>query len=548
MPHLKRLLPSAASLTLLFFTSTVSAQTQPNAQEPAETPEQPEIIIEQPDRVDTGMCHARANDNILNKVLVRVMPKPGNAPVVPTGPGYYSALDVITGNYRQKRPKFPYSAISLMINSFFDADFRYLADPANTQHDLFDPLHSMHLGKHWLFATGGEARWRYHSETNSRLSGRDNHYSLLRTRVFGDLNYDNRIRAFVEFLDARIFGADLPPLAVDADRTDLLNAFIDFKLWDKNGSQAWGRVGRQELLLGSQRVVSPLDWVNTRRTFEGARFMWVSEKLDLDLFWSQPVIPADGEFDQVDDDRHFAGAWLSYRPQKGQFLDLYYLFLDDDSPPILLGQDRFFNQSIHTVGFRWTKSRHGFLWDLETMLQFGDRGSESIFAGAATAGAGYHFEHLPMQPTFWVYYDYASGDQNPDGGDHFSTFNQLFPFGHYYLGWIDLVGRQNIHDINAHLFLYPTKWITVWAQYHHFELASARDALYNAAGIAIRRDPTGAAGRDVGDEIDIVINVHLGTHSDLLLGYSKLFTGSFLDRTGPGRSPEFFFGQYSFRW
>jgi hypothetical protein len=34
-------------------------------------------------------------------------------------------------------------------------------------------------------------------------------------------------------------------------------------------------------------------------------------------------------------------------------------------------------------------------------------------------------------------------------------------------------------------------------QYHHFELAQSRDALYNAAGVAIRRDPTGLAGTNV---------------------------------------------------
>ena len=46
-------------------------------------------------------------------------------------------------------------------------------------------------------------------------------------------------------------------------------------------------------------------------------------------------------------------------------------------------------------------------------------------------------------PTFWAYYDYASGDSDPtDGRSH--TFNDLYPFGHYYLGWIDQVGFLEI--------------------------------------------------------------------------------------------------------
>jgi hypothetical protein len=182
------------------------------------------------------------------------------------------------------------------------------------------------------------------------------------------------------------------------------------------------------------------------------------------------------------------------------------------------------------------------------MLQFGERGASDILAGAASAGLGYHFECRPMSPVVWLYYDYASGDQTPNEGD-FNTFNQLFPFGHYYLGWLDFVGRQNIHDLNAHLYVYPTKWITVNLQYHHFELASRHDALYNAGGTAIRRDPTGAAGRNVGNELDLIVNFHLTRRSDLLIGYSYLWAGRFLEQTGPGQDdPSLFYVMYNFRW
>jgi Alginate export len=179
------------------------------------------------------------------------------------------------------------------------------------------------------------------------------------------------------------------------------------------------------------------------------------------------------------------------------------------------------------------------------MYQFGERGPQRISAAAFTTGGGYHFARLPMNPQLWVYYDYATGD---DLGGTFTTFNQLFPFGHLYLGFLDLVGRQNIHDLNVHLGLYPVPWVFFWAQYHHFTLDVARDALFNPASVPLRRDPTGRAGSDVGDEIDLLTNFHLGPHSDVLLGYSKLFAGEFIRRTGSPRSPELFYVQYSFRW
>src|SRR5207344_471812 len=114
-------------------------------------------------------------------------------------------------------------------------------------------------------------------------------------------------------------------LPIDQNKSDLLNAFIDVKLADLGGNPAYVRVGRQELLFGSQRLISPLDWANTRRTFQGARLFRATEKFDFDLFWAQPVIPNPIALDSVDNNINFAGAWATYRSKKGTFLDFYYL-------------------------------------------------------------------------------------------------------------------------------------------------------------------------------------------------------------------------------
>jgi hypothetical protein len=477
---------------------------------------------------------------------VRVFPRLGDFQVLPSGPGYYSLHDVLTGTWREGPPKFPYPPFGVMPYSFFDADFRYLDSPANEQHDLLDCLHRIELGDDWLFNTGGEFRWRYMNESDSRLTTTNNTYDLFRTRVYGDLWYRDIFRVYVEYLDAESSAQDLPPLPIDRDRSDLLNAFIDVKVCEIEGSPAYLRVGRQELLFGSERLISPLDWANTRRTFEGVRGFYTSDKFDLDAFWVQPVIPDPSRFDSVDDKQNFAGVWATYRPEKGQALDLYYLMLDNANHTSVLGlMPAPF--TVHTLGGRSSGDWNDWLWDVEPMLQLGEHGSQNILAGAASVGGGYHFEEQPLNPTLWFYFDWASGTDHPGTGSY-NTFNQLFPFGHYYLGWLDLVGRQNIQDANAHLFLYPTKWITVWMQYHHFMLDSSRDALYNAAGVAIRRDPTGQAGTNVGDEFDLVLNFHLGPHSDLLTGYSKLFAGTFIDKSGPAVSPGLTYVQYEFRW
>lgn len=189
-------------------------------------------------------------------------------------------------------------------------------------------------------------------------------------------------------------------------------------------------------------------------------------------------------------------------------------------------------------------------WDFEGAMQLGSVAGQSVIAGMGTAGAGYHWKDAPLSPTVWAYYDYASGDNEPNLGTA-HTFNQLFPFGHCYLGWTDQVGRQNIHDLNFHLYLFPTEWIQCQLQFHNFWLAARQDALYNFAGNAIRRDPTGQAGSFVGNELDVIVNFHLNKHTDFLTGYAYLFGGEFLRNTsGPNAAvnTSVFSAMINYRW
>lgn len=480
---------------------------------------------------------------------VCIFPRPGFFPNQPTGCGYYSLQDQIRGECREAPPKYGYPCFGLMQPSFFDADFRYLDDPKNTDHDVFDALKRIHLGDNWLFSTGGSIWNRYMNEYNSRLTEQDNVYDLTRVRLYGDLWYQDRLRLYTEVIGAYTVWQDLPPLAIDENKGDILNLFLDLKLMELGGKPAYLRVGRQEILLGSQRLISPLEWANTRRTFQGVRGFRQGEKFDLDLFWLQPVVPNASKLDSVDNNVNFFGAWGTYRPDKNRTLDAYYLGLDNTNRVTQQGIVRS-PSTTHTLGTRYSGNRDQFLYDAELALQLGSRGSRDIVAGMATLGAGYFFKDAVLTPTVWMYYDYASGDNNPNAGN-FNTFNQTFPFGHYYFGWADLVGRQNIQDLNFHCYLYPTKWMTVWLQYHKFWLAAQRDALYNAGGVAIRRDATGLAGNDVGDEFDLVLNFHLTKHLDILTGYSYLFGGDFLQRTsGPNAAVDssLYYLQFNYRW
>jgi hypothetical protein len=503
------------------------------------------------------------------------IPRPGDFLLPPQGPGYYTALDWIRGDIKDKPPASPYPP--LYWNAFFDCDFRYLDAPNAQPVDCFDYLKRMHFlcsdgcdPSGWMLSVGGEFRYRYNNEIGGafgRLNGKDDRYDLFRTRLYTDLWYRDCFRIYVEYLDAHINGEDEKPLSTDVDKSDLLNAFVDIKLFELDDHPGYARVGRQELLYGSQRLISSPDFLNARRTFEGARILWHNDDWKIDGFWVRPVLNIPDRFDFADHNRQFAGLFTTYRPAQGQAIDLYWLYLESDIPVtkgFVPGGRAGYN--LNTFGMRYSGDRKmseilgncgrcsdlcgSLLWDMEGGVQFGDYSNRDVIAGFSSTGLGYAFNGLPMQPQLWTYFDYASGTPNLTGTGAFETFNQLFPFGHYYLGFLDEVGRENIHDLNFQATVYPAKWITFLAQYHVFRLDQARDALYGVTpGYPINRfDPSGRAGTNVGDELDLLTTFLLDRHNTLQVGYSKLFSGDFIKQTGVNTSPEYFYVQYYLRF
>lgn len=492
---------------------------------------------------------AAAKGTFADTPPVFVFPRLGLYPVFPSGPGYYSAFDFALDNYREQPPPFPWGRISLKPFPFYDVDFRYLDDPKNTFHTWSDFLKRRRIGDDWLFSSGGEFRDRFMHETDSRLTETVNSYEQLRTLLYGSLWYRDDIGFFAQFIDAQSFGNDLAPVLIDVDRSDLVDLFVDVKLLEWEDRPVYVRGGRQELSLGSQRLVSNLEWANTLRTFQGVRAFRNGENWDTTAFWLQPIIPDPSHFDSPDWRQNFSGIWATYRGKPGRFWDLYALNLEDSRQTAVGRGGVLGGQNVTTLGTRIVGDVESeWLYDAELMWQVGRHSNQNLMAAATSTGLGYNFKDVTATPQVWVYYDYASGDKDPGTGNTFTTFNQLYPFGHYYLGYLDLVARQNIQDLNAQLVAFPTKWIYLLMQYHNFHLANAQSPLFNAAGLPSRSDPTGQAGTYVGNEIDFLVNFHLSAHQDILIGYSKLFAGPFIERTGPDVSPELFYLQHQLRW
>ncbi len=416
---------------------------------------------------------------------------------------------------------------------FFNNDFSYLDAPDYVSHDPFDALKRIDLTPRTLLDIGGEYRLRFHDEDNIQLNGRDNEYLLQRARLYVDLRYDDWLRFYGELIDSTISGNSQPPRASEVDRADFDDLFFEVKLADDGaGGELRTRVGRQEIDCGSQRLLGSAEWSNDRNTFDGFMAFWKSKTWDVNAFWTRPVPFAltgngdDRNFRPPDFTEQFMGVFAAWHEVKDQTVELYFLRLERDRA-VLRGDLPLVPFDANTFSGRWLGRQADWLWEMEGGFQFGRFAGDPQTAAFTTIGAGHQWKGLPWAPTAWAYYDWASGDADPLN-HHRGTFNQLFPQAHRYLGLSDIVGRQNIEDWNLLLTARPCDRLTLLAEAHFFRLAEARDSLYSTGGNALRSDPTGRAGSDVGQELDFSVRARLTLHAELLVTYGHFFAGSFI--------------------
>ncbi|HET6880981.1 MAG TPA: alginate export family protein [Pirellulales bacterium] len=472
---------------------------------------------------------------------------------------------------QEKRP-----AMEAYKRLYYDNDFSYLNDPDNREYYLGDIFKQWRVGprRRGMLDLGGEYRLRDHHEFNLRehnLTGLSDDFLLQRTRFYGNLQIDEGLRLYGEALDSATSFQRHPPLATEENGIEAINLFADIRLLDGERGDLWGRIGRQELAYGNERLVSPAEWNNILRTFDGAKLFWRGKKWDIDAFWVRPVafgiLPTNQiSRGQIDTTQDFYGVWSTFDPAPEpdevaeesetpntgtlikQTFDFYYLGLNVWDPPVTAAFP--VNASYQTIGSRWQGSRGNWLWELQGSYQFGRYGSGLQSAGMTVSGIGYELADRRIKPRMWLYYDWASGDANPNNGVH-GTFNQLFPWAHRYFGFMDLVGRQNIRDLNVLFTASPTKRTNLTLWYHIFHLAQARDALYNSSGVPIRISPTGAAGTYVGQELDLLYQIVFNPRADVVFGYSHFFAGSFVKATNPlgvSGNADFYYSQWTWRF
>ena len=437
-----------------------------------------------------------------------------------------SSYSIVVAEPAKAGPKFK--------NLRYDEDFSYLGGAEGSYvKDQWDSIKWIPIGDSWHLTAGGQARLRFESETDKSFgSTSPSHDSFLLQRYFihTDLIHESGLRFFLQGKFAHANFRDKGGKNGLEAHADIHQLFADIPI----GSATW-RLGRQELQYGKQRLISPLDWGNLRRTFEGVKVFTNVGDWRIDAFAVRPVLNGRRNLAKADEQKDFYGLYTTWKGSKALAADFYALLLKDNN--ITTNSNaRTGRRTVYTLGNRLWGRRGSWDYETEAAAQFGTYAGDRIRAWMATAGAGYTFADVSWKPRIGLLYDYASGDRSSTDGTH-STFNQLFPLGHAYFGYLDRVGRSNVHAIKAQIKVRPTKKLIVWADFHTFLADQSRDSMYGANGASIRGDGT-AGSHSFGHELDLTMKYALNKHTTVLAGWAHFWTGGFIERSSAAGASE----------
>jgi hypothetical protein len=176
----------------------------------------------------------------------------------------------------------------------------------------------------------------------------------------------------------------------------------------------------------------------------------------------------------------------------------------------------------------------GLAFDYEAVYQGGTR--EGLTHTASLLHAALTYTE-PSHGRFWAGLELnrASGDGDPTD-DRSRGFDKLYGINHAHYGTIDYQDPRNMRDLRFSAGIKPASWAKLYADYHVFGLLDSKDAWYSGNAKVSLHDETGAAGRDVGSELDLLLKVDLPTRQKLEVGFSSFFPGSFVERTNDGHA------------
>ena len=409
-----------------------------------------------------------------------------------------------------------------------EEDWKFLKDPAKKT-EFWDPVKYVPLGREdWFLTLGGEIRYRAEGFRIRGIGERPSLHDtyLLQRYLAGiDLHMGRRFRIYGEFQSGIINGKLATPRPTDQNLGDLHQSFVEWKEKIGTGHEMSLRVGRQELNIGSSRLISASPGLNVKRSFDGARFSYRSSAWRVVGSVAKLVSLKEGWYDdRPDHEQTFWGVAASRKSPRFKRGDLgfYYLGIDRLRSVYVQGIGR---EQRHTVGINLSGIGERLDLNYDVIFQWGRFLGAPAPAWGFSTETGYRFTSMRFRPRISARADIASGDKDPKD-PKLQSFNPLFP-GASYSGAIGLLGPTNLTDFTPSVTIVPRKSFILGFECPNYWRTSTADGIYGVQMQVLIRPDVGS-GRYVGSNPGIIVVWQATPHMMIQGAITRFLSSDFL--------------------
>lgn len=374
------------------------------------------------------------------------------------------------------------------------------------------------------FDLTGQIRYRYEMVNKDFNNDTDsNNFNLLRSRLNIKYNLIKEVKVFFQLQDSRVMGKEKSTLSDgSADAFDLHQGFVEIN--HLFNLPLTFKLGRSEVIYGTQRFVGAVGWHNIGRSFDGGKLTFHSEIVDIDFFSYKEV--EETAFSD-EGDRNFYGLYSKWKLIEG-LKSHFFIFLQQAKPAS--------NLNRYTAGTLIESNIKSFNYTFEGAYQGGTIDDIDVSAFLVSAKIGFSFSNTPTKPAIFSGIDYLSGDDDTSD-DKYKAFDTLYATNHKFYGFMDYflniprdTDEHGLTDFYLKASLKPMKLMFLKLDYHNF--TSSEDYQLN----------DGSNNNYIGDEIDAALSYKYSGNVAFTAGASYFIPGDIVDELiGKDNSSWFYF-------
>ncbi|OQW49173.1 MAG: hypothetical protein A4S09_03660 [Proteobacteria bacterium SG_bin7] len=286
------------------------------------------------------------------------------------------------------------------------------------------------------------------------------------------------------------------------------------------------QAGRQVLSYGDELVIGGLEWHNVGRTFDAVRV-----KANYSFGWSElftsKLVDNSVSSSATNGDRDLHGFYNSFSPFTWlKNFDLYYFYQDDYTLVNTTGKT-----DLKAFGVRLASTIGGLDYRLEYTKENGTAVTKESEAYQGDIEVGYKFNEVSWKPRISLE-SFTAG----------SSYNQLYPTVHKWLGYADLFGRRNISGFVVHTS-FEVGGVSTMIDFHQFTRSDSTVSVFKLDGTTALGTAGGSTSNDLGTEIDLTVKWKANPNLAVMAGASTFEPGAYLANQFSGIKPDFYFLQ-----